>query len=273
MDKKTLAKYGITGVKEILYNPTYEVLYNEETKPGLEGFDKEPIHTRRNEHSARYNNLRPGRYRFVVSAYCGDEYEVYSRALDIRIKRAPLASIPAIIFYALMLAAGFAAFFKVYRERAEALRRREIAEHDKARAEELNVAKLQFFTNITHDLMTPLSIIVANAEDLKTQAPYRKEYDSITDNALRLMRLIQQILEFRKAESGNLRLKVSRGNITSYLQNCGMSIDRMTIEGRSFREPIADNSTVEGRLQNRRVEIYLTANEKMIQDAQAGTLD
>ena len=40
MDKKVLAKYGITGVKEILYNPTYEVLYNEETKPELEGFDK-----------------------------------------------------------------------------------------------------------------------------------------------------------------------------------------------------------------------------------------
>ena len=35
-----LRKYGITGVKEILYNPTYEVLYNEETKPGLEGFDR-----------------------------------------------------------------------------------------------------------------------------------------------------------------------------------------------------------------------------------------
>ena len=35
-----LAKYGIKGVKEVLYNPTYEVLYNEETKPGLEGFDK-----------------------------------------------------------------------------------------------------------------------------------------------------------------------------------------------------------------------------------------
>ena len=35
-----LSKYGIKGVKEVLYNPTYEVLYNEETKPGLEGFDK-----------------------------------------------------------------------------------------------------------------------------------------------------------------------------------------------------------------------------------------
>ena len=40
MAKMDLSKYGINGVTEILYNPTYEVLYNEETKPGLEGFDK-----------------------------------------------------------------------------------------------------------------------------------------------------------------------------------------------------------------------------------------
>ncbi|MCQ2158498.1 MAG: phosphoenolpyruvate carboxykinase (ATP), partial [Bacteroidales bacterium] len=40
MAKINLCKYGIKGVSEILYNPTYEVLYNEETKPGLEGFDK-----------------------------------------------------------------------------------------------------------------------------------------------------------------------------------------------------------------------------------------
>ena len=40
MAKINFRKYGITGVKEVLYNPSYEVLYNEETKPGLEGFDK-----------------------------------------------------------------------------------------------------------------------------------------------------------------------------------------------------------------------------------------
>ena len=40
MPKMDLSKYGISGVTEVLYNPTYEVLYNEETKPGLEGFDK-----------------------------------------------------------------------------------------------------------------------------------------------------------------------------------------------------------------------------------------
>ena len=40
MSKINLSKYGIKGTTEVLYNPTYEVLYNEETKPGLEGYDK-----------------------------------------------------------------------------------------------------------------------------------------------------------------------------------------------------------------------------------------
>src|SRR5574344_2667045 len=40
MAKLDLTKYGITGTTEIVYNPSYEVLYAEETKPGLEGFDK-----------------------------------------------------------------------------------------------------------------------------------------------------------------------------------------------------------------------------------------
>ena len=72
----------------------------------------------------------------------------------------------------------------------------------------------------------------------------------------------------------NDKLSVERANsVASYLQNCGMTRDRMTIEGRSFHEPVADNNTKEGRLQNRRVEIYITANEKMINDAPNGNLN
>ena len=72
----------------------------------------------------------------------------------------------------------------------------------------------------------------------------------------------------------NEKLSVQRAaSVAGFLQNCGMSVDRMTIEGRSFHEPVADNSTKECRLQNRRVEIYISANEKMINDAQAGNLN
>ena len=97
-----------------------------------------------------------------------------------------------------------------------ALRLREI---EKAKAEELNHAKLQFFTNITHELLTPLTIISATVDELKTQAPSHNDlYTVMNSNIQRLIRLLQQILEFRKAETGNLKLRVSPGDIADFVK-------------------------------------------------------
>ena len=58
----------------------------------------------------------------------------------------------------------------------------------------------------------------------------------------------------------NQRLSVNRANsVLNYLASRGITSDRMTSEGRGFNDPIADNSTPEGRAQNRRVEVYLYA--------------
>ncbi|MDH6356510.1 OmpA family protein [Parabacteroides sp. PF5-9] len=61
-------------------------------------------------------------------------------------------------------------------------------------------------------------------------------------------------------------------SVNDYLLSQGVRQDRMTYEGKGIHEPVADNKTVEGRALNRRVEILIMANEKMIQEAQAGTL-
>ena len=68
----------------------------------------------------------------------------------------------------------------------------------------------------------------------------------------------------------NERLSLDRANsVAKYLQSCGMAAGRMTAEGLSYTQPVASNDTAEGRAQNRRVEIYIYANEDMIRAAEA----
>jgi len=56
--------------------------------------------------------------------------------------------------------------------------------------------------------------------------------------------------------------------VSNYLKSCGMNADRFSVEGLAYDVPVASNDTAEGRAQNRRVEIYITANEQMIADAE-----
>ena len=68
----------------------------------------------------------------------------------------------------------------------------------------------------------------------------------------------------------NEKLSLQRAqSVADYLKVCGIADSRMTAEGKSFNEPVASNDTAEGRAQNRRVEVYITANENMIKEAEA----
>ena len=72
----------------------------------------------------------------------------------------------------------------------------------------------------------------------------------------------------------NQKVSDNRANaVSSYLQGKGIAKSRIVAEGHSYNDPVADNSTAEGRAQNRRVEIYISANENMIKAAENGTLE
>ena len=74
--------------------------------------------------------------------------------------------------------------------------------------------------------------------------------------------------------AANEKVSLQRAEaVEKYLKNCGIAKERMTAEGKSFTMPVADNATVEGRAQNRRVEVYVTANETMIKQAEEGKLE
>ena len=72
----------------------------------------------------------------------------------------------------------------------------------------------------------------------------------------------------------NERVSTARANeVKNYLTNAGVPVARMTSQGLAYDYPVASNDTDAGRAQNRRVEIYITANEEMIKAAQNGTLE
>ena len=72
------------------------------------------------------------------------------------------------------------------------------------------------------------------------------------------------------SDAVNERLSKQRAqSVLDYLKPCGISADRMTSEGMSYHMPVASNETAEGRAQNRRVEVYISANENMIKEAEA----
>ena len=75
------------------------------------------------------------------------------------------------------------------------------------------------FTNITHELLTPLSVISASIDKLRdTEPQYNHEYDLMQFNIQRMVRLLQQILETSKSDAGKLRLLVTQGDVMKYIR-------------------------------------------------------
>ena len=78
----------------------------------------------------------------------------------------------------------------------------------------------QIFTNITHELLTPLTVISASVDQLREDVPeHDKEYDLMQMNIQRMVRLLQQILETSKSQAGELKLVVAQGDVMQYIYN------------------------------------------------------
>nr|WP_235816438.1 hybrid sensor histidine kinase/response regulator transcription factor [Bacteroides ihuae] len=187
----------------------------------LEGFDKEWQYTDATRHFAYYNNLKSGTYTFLLRATNENGvWSVQTRKITVVVFPPFWATWWAYTFYFFLLVSIVYYLYRVAKNRMILKNQLHIKELERSKAEELNHAKLQFFTNITHELLTPLTIISATVDELKMQAPQHDDlYAVMGNNIRRLIRLLQQILEFRKAEAGNLKLKVSPGDVAAFVKN------------------------------------------------------
>ena len=189
----------------------------------LEGFDNEYIKAGDNT-LITYTNLHPGSYTFHVR---GDQLRMHDR-------EAPSVNFELVVeapvyqrawFIGLMILAGILLagyLIRMFWIR-KALQHSLLAEkREKEYIESVNQSKLRFFTNISHEFRTPLTLISSQLEMLLMHKDIIPEvYNKILDiykNSRRMNSLVDEVIDFRKQEQGYLKLKISKENIVAVVE-------------------------------------------------------
>lgn len=171
------------------------------------------------QNKASFTGLRPGNYVFeVYGSRSGSSEESGICRTEIKVPGNPWVSWWAILLYVLagVTIAGLLVSAAVSKIRMR--RKAELDSLNQQKADEINQARLQFFTNVSHEFLTPLSIILASVESLEPKTAREKNIAGImSSNAVRLTRMVQQVLDFRKAESDNLQLRVSENDVAEFI--------------------------------------------------------
>lgn len=95
---------------------------------------------------------------------------------------------------------------------------------------EADQAKLQFFTNISHEFKTPLTLIIGVAEKLKAELKNNKQLCAIRKNSLKLLQLVNHLLDLRKIDTANMNLKVKEGDINEFLKGIIASFENLAAQ-------------------------------------------
>lgn len=196
----------------------------------LIGYDPDWIKTNSQRRFANYSNLPPGTYQFRIrAAYEGDVQ--YSPIREVKVVvHPPWFRSPIAFWVYFILLIGLAYSVKSFVSWRIKLRNDLRFERlEKEKQEEVNQLKLRFFTNVSHELRTPLMLIKSPLERLvqRLDLPQdvQRQLDSIHANSARLLRLINQLLDFRKQETGHLKLAVKKVQLRSFLTQIKESFD------------------------------------------------
>ncbi len=178
----------------------------------LEGFDHK-WHFVGSNTSATYTNLPAGNYRFRVSATNNDGvWSPREACLDIEVTPPFYWSWPAKLLYMLLAAAIIYIYYRRLMARNEERHREEMRAMSEKKDLEVRDARLRFFTTISHEIRTPVSLIIGPLENLMDEwgriSSQVKNADAVTStldvinrNAHRLLDLVNQILDFNKVQN------------------------------------------------------------------------
>ena len=181
----------------------------------LDGFEKQWTFADK-QRSVTYTNLPKGEYVLRVRSTNSDGVWVDNeRILDIVILpsfwETPIAYVLYILFILIIILVAVYILFTIYR-----------LKHEVSVEQQISDIKLRFFTNISHELRTPLTLIAGPVEQVlkndKLPADAREQLVVVERNTSRMLRLVNQILDFRKIQNKKMKMQVQRVDIVPFVR-------------------------------------------------------
>jgi len=190
----------------------------------LKGFDKDWnfVGTNRN---ATYKNIPQGDYTFMIKASNNDGiWNDTPTTLEIQVLPPWWATKTAISLYLFSLIILFYVVYKYVSIRVNEKRVLSMEREQYKQFEALNAKKIQFFTNISHEFRTPLTLILTPLEDIidsdnpEFSEETKEKHNTIFKNAKRLSRLINELMDFRKLQFNKMVINASQINIVPFIE-------------------------------------------------------
>ncbi len=198
----------------------------------LEGYDDDWTYTDASNRFASYSNLDYGIYTLKVVASNNDGlWSAKAEELKIYILAPWWKTTTAKGVYLLLLVGIIYAIWRNRKSWFKLKRKLQYKELEEKKQEEMHQMKLQFFTNISHEFRTPLTLILGPTEKMLHQENSKEDQHNylrlIYSNARRLLGLINELMDFRQAETESLQLKVVDGNLGKFISSIGTEFKEM----------------------------------------------
>ncbi len=193
----------------------------------LEGFNNKWLYTDGSSRKVTYTNLDPGNYTFYVKASNNDGVWNEKGISVSIVVLPPFWQTP--LAYVLYVVAAMAILYFARRMIIQRAKMRFALEHERKEAHrlhELDMMKIRFLTNVSHEFRTPLSLVLTPLDKMIKSAAepgLKAQYRLIYRNARRLLNLVNQLLDFRKMEVQELKLNATEGDIAKFIKEISYS--------------------------------------------------
>jgi signal transduction histidine kinase/ligand-binding sensor domain-containing protein/DNA-binding response OmpR family regulator len=198
----------------------------------LKGSHAEWLQADSKSRKVTFTNLNPGEYTFLVQASNNDGFwNKDGASVKITILPPFWKTRTAFLLYVFCITAGLLVTRKLIQQRERGKFDREQERKEAIRMHELDMMKIKFFTNVSHEFRTPLTLILTPLDKMLAQAKepeQEQQYRLIQRNAKRLLNLVNQLLDFRKLEIQELKLNPSEGDIIKFIEDTVFSFSDLS---------------------------------------------